>query len=99
MHGNITSYLVAYVTHELDRWTKEVSVAVLNLPDDLLIGCDDYLSVAGVMPGNTSLAVMTRQKCYQEGGGDGVAKNLEGLGVNTIPQDFNWHPLAKPHTS
>ena len=90
VHGNIVSYPVADVTCELDGWKKEVSVAlVLGLPVDFLIGCDDHLSFAGLIPSNTSLAVMMRSQKqkqmrelgYQQGGGDGVAENGEGNGL------------------
>ena len=57
VHGDIVSYPVANVTCELDGWKKEVSVAVVpSLPVDVLVGCNNHLSFAGVIPSNTSLA-------------------------------------------
>ena len=74
VHGDIVSYPVADVICELDGWKKDISVAVVpGLPIDFLIGCDDHASSAGVMSGNTSLAVITRPRTqkpmhFEQGG-------------------------------
>lgn len=63
VHGDIVSYPVTDVTCKLDGWKKELSVAVVpGLPVDFLIGCNDHLSFAGVIPSNTILAVRTRSQ-------------------------------------
>ena len=78
-------------------WRKKVTVAVVpGLPVDFFISCEDHLSLAGVVLGNTSLPVLTRSQKQNQSreleqeSGDGAAGKQPAS--DSLSRYFPQHP-------